>query len=233
MSLKEELENASVAQLIRWWNGDEVPESAKTTFLFLEKTGSALRRAGLEGVEFLRTQVESQDVYKRSLALKKLANPLIAGKRTTEYLVNAFRYDEFQEPEVLVGFKILALDGLVGIEQYPLDRDEIGLLLEHEEEALAATAMVYLSHACPEETIKILRAGLESENPRMRGYACAEVGSRHIYQLKEEVAALLSDADEYVARAAQTGCEVLEIWSLTREQATERADERIQAEGRK
>jgi hypothetical protein len=211
MSLKEELDNASVGQLIRWWNGDEIPESAKTTFLFLEKTGGALSRAGLEGVEFLRTQVESDDVYKRALALKHLANPLIADERTTGHLVNAFRCDGFHEPETVVGFKILALDGLVRIEQYPFERDEIALLLEHEDTELAATAMIYLSHAYTEETIEILRAGLKSKNPRMRASACAEVGFRNIYQLKKEVAALLSDADVYVARAAQTGCFVLEV----------------------
>ena len=211
MYLNEEFKSASVSQLIRWWNGDDVPEWSKGMALFLQKTAHALSLAGSEGVEFLRTQVESKDVSKRAIVLGKLADPRIADEKAAQYLVNAFSEKQSDEPEIDSGFKTIALNRLVGISYFPLKRGEVESLLEHEDKWLAAAAMVYLSHAFECEAVEILRAGLESRNPAMRAHACTEAGFRNIRQLKEKVALLLKDDDTYVANAAQIGCEMFDI----------------------
>ena len=214
MDINKNFQNASVPQLIRWWNGDDVPEWSNETALFLHKTANALARAGDEGVEFLKAQIESEDLPKRYLALNRLAYPNTADERIAQCLVDAFRLPPSQEAKVVSGFKSLALDGLVRIEQYPLERSEVELLLDNSEKWLAAVAMVYMSHAFEREAVDILRAGLESGNPIMRGHACTEVGFRHIQPLKDKIINLLKDSDEYVARSAQIGCEVFEFAKL-------------------
>jgi hypothetical protein len=211
MNLNEKFENASVPQLIRWWNGDDVPEWSKETALFLHKTANALGRAGDEGVEFLRSQVESEDLYKRYLALNKLANPQTADERIVQCLIDTFRRPPSDNSEIIVGSKILALNGFVQIGKYPLERSEVESLLDNNESWLAAAAMVYLSHAFASETIDILSAGLESNDPVVRGHACTEAGFRHIRSLKDKVVGLLKDSDEYVARSAQIGCDVFNL----------------------
>lgn len=211
MNLNERFDNASVPQLIRWWNGDDVPMWSKETALFLHKTANALGRAGVEGIEFLRAQVESEDLHKRYLALNKLANPKTADEGILQCLVGVFRRPPSDNPKVIVGFKILALDGFVRIGKYPIGRGEVKPLIEHGQSWLAAAAMVYLSHAFEGEAVMILGAGLESGDPIMRGHACTEAGFRNIQPLKDKIATLLKDADEYVARSAQIGCEVFDL----------------------
>lgn len=211
MNLDEKFENASVRQLMRWWNGVDVPEWSKETTLFLHKTASALGRAGDEGIEFLRAQVESEDLHKRYLALDRLARPEIADERIVQYLVDAFSHPPSNKPEMVVGFKILALDGFVRIKQYPLERSEVEPLVDDSQGWLAAAAMVYLSHAFESEAVDILKAGLESSDPIRRGYACTEAGFRNIRPLKDKVVSLLKDADQFVARSAQIGCEVFAL----------------------
>jgi len=61
--------------------------------------------------------------------------------------------------------------------------------------------MVYLSRASPEDSIRILREALHSSNPRMREYACDEIGDRDIDDLKNEMRTLLGDVDIRVAEA--------------------------------
>ena len=211
MSLDQKFENVPVTQLMLWWNGEELPEWSKETGLFLHKTASALVRAGEGGIAFLRSQVESEDFRKRYYALDKLAHPERADESIVQCLVKAFRSPPSDTPEVLAGFKILALEGLVRIGSYPLERREVEALLENSDKWLAAEAMAYLSHAFEAEAVAILSAGLESNNPAVRGRACTEAGFRNIRPLKERVTSLLNDADEYVARAAQIGCEVFEV----------------------
>jgi hypothetical protein len=211
MNLNERFENASVPQLICWWNGIDVPEWSKETALFLHKTANALGRVGDEGVEFLRSQVESEDLHKRYLALNKLANPQTADERIVQCLIDAFRRPPSDDSEIIVGYGTLALHGFVRIGKYPLGRSEVGSLLSNNESWLAAAAMVYLSHAFESEAINILGAGLESRDPIVRGHACTEAGFRHIQPLKAKVVSLLNDSDEYVARSAQTGCDVFNL----------------------
>jgi hypothetical protein len=211
MNLNEKFENAPVLQLMRWWNGDEIPEWSKETALFLHKTANALGRAGDEGILFLRAQIESEDLHRRYLALSKLANPKTADERIIQCLVEAFRRPPSGDSEIVAGFKILALNSFVRIKQYPLERNEVELLLDNSQRWLAAAAMVYLSHAFESEAVDILRMGLESREPIVRGYACTEAGLRNIRPLKDKVVSLLKDSDEFVARSAQIGCEVFDL----------------------
>jgi len=210
MDVNEKIESATVHQLIRWWNGDDVPEGSQDSSLSLYKLVTALGRKGNEGIAFLRTQIEAEDLHKRYLALSRLAQPETVDERVIQCLVEAFCFPPSLDVKIASGFKILALDGLVRIGHYPLHRGEVETLLEDNDPWLAAAAMVYLSHAFEPEAVAILKAGLESDNQIMRGHACAEVGSRRILPLKGRVIGLLNDADDYVARAAQIACDLLD-----------------------
>jgi hypothetical protein len=211
MNLNEKFDSASVPQLISWWNGIDVPDWSKETTLFLHKTANALGRVDDEGVEFLRSQVESEDLHRRYLALNKLAHPQTADEIIAQSLVDAFCRPPSDNSEIVAGFKILALNGLARIMKYPLERIEVESLLDGNESWLAAAAMVYLSHAFESEAIDILGAGLGSSDPIVRGHACIEVSFRHIQPLKDKVMSLLKDSEEYVARSAQIGCEVFAL----------------------
>lgn len=211
MNINERFRRASLTQLIRWWNGEETPGWAHETCLFLPKIANALSKIVPEGVEFLKRQARSDDLQRHALALSCLSKKRIADEEIVCLLIDAFRRHRSSEPKADAGLKTLALNGLVAIERYPLGRAEVEPLLEHEDKWLGAAAMVYLSHAVPEEAVKILRAGLRSRNPIRRGQACTEAGFRKIRILRKEVATLLKDGNEYVARSAQIGCEVLNL----------------------
>jgi hypothetical protein len=210
MDIYQLVRAASVEQLIRWWNGEELPDWANHTYSLRQKVGSALGEAGPTGIRFLKSQLNTDDLHLRSIALSSLARKEVADGEVIDCLVEAFRCT-YSDPRVIDVFKTIALEGLMSVERYPLDRAEVERLLVSEEEWLAASALAYLSRAYEEERDKILRAGMLSGNPKLRGRACTEVGFRRIRGLEGEVRALLSDADEYVARSAQIGCEVLEL----------------------
>ena len=140
-----------------------------------------------------------------------MAHAESADGEVLDSLVEAFRFTRHPDPRVIDGFKTLALEGLMSVERYALGRAEVERSLMSDDGWLAAAAMAYLSRAHVEERVDILRAGMRGRNPKLRGRACTEAGFRNIRELEGEVKALLSDADEYVARSAQIGCEVFEL----------------------
>ena len=95
-----------------------------------------------------------------------------------------------------------ALWGFIHASYFPLERAELQSLVDSDDQRMAALAMVYLSWACPEDSVRILREALRSPKPRMREYACDEIGDRDIEELKEEMKLLVADADSAVAKAA-------------------------------
>ena len=78
-------------------------------------------------------------------------------------LIDAFRNTCEFEVQLALAFKGFALDCFVSVDQYPLERNEVEGLLIYAMKDTAASAMVYLSHAYPEEAITILRSGLQSD----------------------------------------------------------------------
>ena len=211
MDINQEIRKASLPQLISWWSGEDVPDWSKATSLFADKIAFALRRKGAEGIQFLKTQIDSKDIKKRQLVLRALANKETYDDEVVKFLIDAFRINPGYDTEVADAFKGVAMGCLVDIGEYPLDRAEIEALLEHRDKWLSATAMVYLSQACADEAIEILRTGLRSANPIKRGQACIQAGFRNIEKLENEVRELLNDSDDYVARSAQIACEVFDI----------------------
>ena len=213
MDPNQEIQKASLPKLISWWAGENLPDWATATALLHEKVASALRRVGPNGIRFLKTQIESGDLRKRAVALRALSNKETCDDEVVSFLIDAFRVSSGLERQAADGFKELAMNSLINIEQYPLDRSEVEPLLEHRDKYLAATAMVYLSHAVPDETIGILRSGLRHANPIRRGYACTQAGFRNIHQLKHEVSDLLKDSDQFVSRSARIACEMFDLVS--------------------
>jgi hypothetical protein len=204
LTVNEIIHSATVEQLIHWWHLDEPPKWAASTQLFLDKLASAMRRVGPEGVQFLKTQSGAQDdTRKKFLAINSLVARKIADEDVIGYILSAFRKDH-------PGWKASALDWFTSIKHFPLKRAEVEPLLTADGE-LRAAAMLYLSQAYPAEAAEILGDGLRSRDKWARGKACSEAGFRNIRELKDEVAGLLEDEDEYVARSAQIGIEMFEL----------------------
>jgi hypothetical protein len=185
---------APLAQLLRWWDGVEaLPEDFREDGL--DEVAYALSKHNPEGVQVLKRSIDTADVERRRSALYFLAFPDIADEQIRAALVKEF-YSE--EP----GLKKCALWGFIHLDFFPLERAALSVLINGEDQRLAALSMVYLSRACPEDSIRILREALHSSNPRMREYACDEIGDRDIDDLKNEMRTLLGDADTRVAEAA-------------------------------
>jgi hypothetical protein len=94
-----------------------------------------------------------------------------------------------------------------------LKRSEVERLLASGDE-LQAAAMLYLSRAYPADAAGILGDGLRSRDKWVRGKACSEAGFRNIRELRDAVARLLDDEDDYVARSAQIGIEMFDLNAL-------------------
>ena len=74
---------------------------------------------------------------------------------------------------------------------------------------LAALAMVYQCRANPENRIEILKKALAHMNPRMREYACDEIGDFGIKELAPHMIPLLNDAHQDVAESAKSNSEIV------------------------
>jgi hypothetical protein len=75
-------------------------------------------------------------------------------------------------------------------------------LWHHPDQRFAATSMVYLAHSLPKDTTAILELALSDSNPRMRAYACDEVGDYGIASLSPMLERLLSDEHPDVVASA-------------------------------
>lgn len=207
MDIKERIKGASLKQLITWWDGEK-PEWAEKTSLFHHWIAVALGEAGPKGTEFLKSQINSDDLFKRTRALERLAVRGIVDEDIVNSLIELFERDDHR-------CKTFALANLVRVKQFPLARAEVESLRDHDDGWLAAESMVYLSHACPSDAVNVLRAALQSAKPEVRGGACSEIGFRNIFNLKDEAAALLTDDDVYVANSAQIACEMFDLYEAT------------------
>jgi hypothetical protein len=187
------IHGASLNQLLRWWDGiDSLPKDFEDGGV--DEVAYALSKHVPDGVRALKRSLEAGDVQRRKSALYWLAFPDKADEQVRTALVQAFR----SEPAL----KTPALWGFIHLGYFPLERASLDAVMEGDDQRLTALAMVYLSHAHPEESIQILREALRSRNPRMREYACDEIGDRGIEELKDEMRLLTDDADTDVAQAA-------------------------------
>lgn len=201
MSFYPQMDGASSAQLQLWWNG-EAPEWADLRESFLQEVAYKLSESGEQGIEFLKSYARDGDVEKRLAAIYFLADRRFVDDDILDTLREAFDADDSR-------LKTAALWGAIDIGRFLFERDEIEPLLHQPDGRLAALAMVYLSHAHPDETVEILRRALSSSNPHQRSYACDQIGDRFIAELKEEMTPLLNDAHDDVRQAARSNLKML------------------------
>ena len=161
----------------------------------LDEVAYALSKQNPEGVQALKRYLDAADLERRRSALYFLAFPDIADEQIRATLIREFNSGE---PTL----KRCALWGFIHLDFFPLERAALSVFLHGEDQRLAALAMVYLSRACPDDSLRILREALQSSNPRMREYACDEIGDRDFDVLKNEMRTLLGDTDPNVAAAA-------------------------------
>lgn len=199
MSEYTDIHDAPLDQLLRWWSGAALPPAGFEEEYF-DEVAFALSKHRPDGVATLKRCLYSDDLDRRAAALSFLAYPDVADEEVRGALTRAFG----DGPRDL---KYSALWGFIHLKYFPLERRQVSGLLESENQRMAALAMVYLSWAYPSEAVRILRAALRSPNPRMREYACDEIGDRDISELSEQMRVLLGDPDEAVAQAAQSNME--------------------------
>jgi hypothetical protein len=192
------IHNASLEQLLRWWERSQsLPDDFEVGGF--DEVAYALTKYP-EGIAVLRTFLKAGDRERRSAALRFLAWPGIADEEVRTELIRAFWT---ADPE----FRCIALWGFIHLGFFPLKRADLQPLLDGTDQQMAARAMLYLSRACPEDSVAILRDALRSTNPRMRDYACDEIGDREIEELKEEMRLLINDTDPDVSQTAR-----LNLW---------------------
>lgn len=179
------IHDAPLDQLLRWWERSEsLPQDFEVGGF--DEVAYALARHA-EGIAVLRTFLQSTDLERRSAALRFLGQSGVWSG----------------DPEL----RTIALRGFVELDFFPLTRADLQPLLEGANQRMAALVMVYLSRASSADSVPILWDALRSTNPRMREYACDEIGDRELEDLKEEVRALVNDTDPGVAEAAR-----LNLW---------------------
>jgi hypothetical protein len=188
------IHHAPFEQLLRWWDGID-PLPADFSEGGIDEVAYALSKHPPEGVGVLKRFLEASALARRRAALCFLAWPEVADEEVRAALLRAF-YSEDRD------LRYTALWGYIDLNYFPLERAKLTTLLDADDQRMAALAMVYLSHAFPEDSVKILREALGSPNPRMREYACDEIGDRDIEELKSEMRMLLGDKDTRVVEAA-------------------------------
>lgn len=185
MGIYTQVDNATFDQLKQWWDL-ESPSWALSKESFLEEVAFALTNFGLEGVNFLKSCTTSGSIEQRREAIYFLANGRFVDDEIITYLIDAFHDTDN-------GLRQSALWGFGNLDRFLLNPHEVERLMNNEDDRLAASAMVYLSRACPEEAVEILRGGLVSSNSRKREYACDEIGDRYILELRSALSILLTD----------------------------------------
>ena len=199
MSLYPEMEEASLDQLILWWNSD-IPKWADDRRLFMDEVAFAMTELGQPGIEYLKQFVLSNDIEWRKSSVYFLADKSIMDEETVSFLKDAYFEDD---PEL----KWIALLGFIKIEQFPFPRELVEQNLGSLNQSLSGYAMIYLSYAYPDETDLILRNGLLNNRPKVRMMACDEIGDRNLTQLRNDVERLRTDPDRDVRQAANTALE--------------------------
>ncbi|HNA89242.1 MAG TPA: HEAT repeat domain-containing protein [Anaerolineales bacterium] len=195
----EKIKIATIEELMVLWN-NTASDIDVTQDSMCEDVANALSQIRPEGINFLKSFAYSKDRNKRRWAIYFLASKEIADAEVKKYLLDLASSDD----ESCI---ITALLGFIRIGYFPLENTVVINLMDHKDERLAATAMVYLSNAHPKETVNILIDGFRSANPRKREYACDEVGDRMIHELKEYLLEATKDSDGYVRQAATINLE--------------------------
>jgi hypothetical protein len=188
--------HAPPEQLVRWWKGNDPPPSGWEDDS-IDEVAHALVRLGPLGAREVKHGLWASDVRHRCAALGALASPASADLEVRVALLDAFEAAD-------ADLKTAALWGFMTLSWFPLERKQLEGLLHGGDQRLAALAMCYLSWAFPAATVAILGWALRSANPRMREYACDEVGDHGMEALSGELRHLLMDSDEAVAQAAQS-----------------------------
>lgn len=189
------IHDASLERLVSWWQRPEtIPEDFEGHGL--DEVAYGLSRHRPLGVQLLRDALFSDEVDRRRASLFFLASPDLADEQLRRSLVDAF---DLASP--LLSSTVLR--SCVQIGYFPFSEAQIRALWHHPDERFAATSMIYLAHSLPGQTTAILEQALSDPNPRMREYACDEIGNHCIWALRDPMALLVNDPHPDVAASAE------------------------------
>ena len=189
------IHDASLERLVAWWQHPEtIPEDFEGHGL--DEVAYGLCRHRPSGVQLLRDALYSDELDRRRASLFFLASPDLADEQLQRALVDAFD----PVPTLLSS---TVLRSCVQISYFPFPEEQIRGLWHHPDERFAATSMIYLAHSLPDQTTAILGQALSDPNPRMREYACDEIGDHCIWALRDQMAPLINDLHPDVAASAR------------------------------
>lgn len=193
------IHNASLDQLTSWWISPEtIPEDFGEHGL--DEVAYGLSQHRPEGVQLLRDELRSKEPERRWASLYFLATPDLADDQLRQALV-----DSFDPANPRISDTVLRC--CVDIAYFPFDEQKIRKLWRHPDDRFAATSMAYLAHSLPDQTEVILSLALKDSNPRMREYACDEIGDHNLAALSPLLEPLLKDPHPDVAASAASNLE--------------------------
>ena len=196
-----EIHDASLENLSRWWrNPSETPGDFEEDDA-LDEIAYGLSQHAPEGVRVLKDFLHDK-THRGRAALWFLAWPELVDDEIREALAAAFDSDDTRT-------KYTALLGHIHAKHFVLSKAQIAGCKDPGNQRLAALAMVYQCRANPENRIEILKKALAHTNPRMREYACDEIGDFGIKELAPHMIPLLNDAHQDVAESAKSNSEIV------------------------
>ncbi|MCI5114101.1 MAG: hypothetical protein D3920_15440 [Candidatus Electrothrix sp. AW2] len=196
MGLYPQVDQASFLELRDWWKNSPQWVKPEDYEVFLDNIAYRLSKESSEGKNFLKRYVYSVHLPYRRSALCFFADPDHITIETRQILLDAFHEDNLLLKNDVVWT-------CINLTYFPLERQEIEILVHYPDARLSALAEVYLCYAFPEERVIRLQKCLSSENPRKREYACDVIGDEYIEELKIELQRLINDPHQDVRDAAR------------------------------
>lgn len=200
-TIRDRIRPCDLPELETLWKefSDEEDETRQSFLYWL-----ALELASRRAIDFLRAQLRSDHLERRSYALIALSK-VSPVDDLIEELVDAFSGDSG------VLLRSAALYALAYANRFPLNRADVEPLLDDTDDELSTVAAIYLSRAFPEEAVSILRPLLSNSSVLRRKQACVEAGLSNRFELEADLRRLIEDPSEEVRKEAVDGLEALEI----------------------
>jgi hypothetical protein len=194
-----EIHEATLEDLQSWWINPSLTPGNFEQDNALDEVAFGLSRHIPEGIKILKQSLKDKS-HRHRAALYFLSTPKLIDDEIREALHGAISGSDKDT-------RYTALWGFILVEEFKIPEAQLSQCVESTNERTAALAMIYLCRANPNQRVGILRKALKSTNPRLREYACDEIGDYQISELAGEMQALLDDPHKDVLASAKCNLE--------------------------